>query len=243
MIGGKTSIGGRKTNQDALLLLEEKGVFVIADGAGGHNAGEVASGMVVAGVAKYIEENPLSVGSEQPAIQKYFSDMIQTINKCVYEESIKYDGCDKMATTMIVVYIDKKDSCAYAFNIGDSRVYVMKSQEQELIQITEDHTFVNELVKRGEMTKDKIAEHPMHHVITRAIGGQNAVKIDVHKVKYKPGDIFMLCTDGLYNEVTDEEIFEIVTENKTMQEVAEKLVETANIKKSHDNITAICVKL
>lgn len=240
-IGSKTSKGGRSINEDALFISEDRRVFVIADGAGGHNAGEVASSMVVEGIKTWISQHALPVSGRETDIREYFGELIAKINKKVFERANAAGDCLGMATTIIMVFLDDINHCAYVFNVGDSRVYVLK--DDEIIQITEDHTYVNEMLKIGAMSKDDIEEHPMHHVITRAIGGKDTVKIDVHRVKYKEGDTFLLCTDGLYNEVCDAEISRIVLEAPDMQEAAERLIDLANLKKARDNITAICVKI
>lgn len=241
IIGGETSIGGRTINQDALLIAQHESLVVIADGAGGHNAGEVASRMVVEGVTKRLKEKPVPVSDGQLGIQGYFVQLLQRINAQVFERSASNQEYYKMATTAIVVYLNETENLAYIFHVGDSRAYLLR--DGEIMQITEDHTYVNELLKLGQVSKEEALEHPRRHMITRAIGGKNTVKIDIHKIRYSTDDIFVLCTDGLYNEVTDEEIRKIVAGQPDMQAAAKKLIEEANDKQSTDNITAICVKL
>lgn len=242
IIGGETSTGGRTANQDALLISRRDRLFVIADGAGGHNAGEVASGMVVEGIAKRLKEKPIPVPDGQFGMQGYFVELIQEMNEQVFEKSVSSPECYKMATTVVLVYIDESDGLSYVFHVGDSRAYLIR--DGEIMQITEDHTYVNELLKRGQVSKEEALEHPRRHMITRAIGGQATVKVDVHQIRYSTDDIFVLCTDGLSNEVADEEIRQIVTAAADdMQLAAIQLIKAANDRQCTDNITAICVKL
>jgi len=130
---------------------------------------------------------------------------------------------------------------AYVGNVGDSRAYLIHNGE--IIQITDDHTYVNELVKAGMITKKDARNHTKKNVITRAIGAEEKVVMDLYTLPVNDGDKIILCSDGLYDELTDKKIYKIVNEQDEMQKCAEMLVENANNHGGNDNVSTICIKV
>ena len=144
-----------------------------------------------------------------------------------------------MATTLVFAYASKGN--VYIANIGDSRAYVYRGDK--LTQVTEDHTYVNELVQTGTISKKEAENHKEKHKITRAVGAEEDVQADMFKVEVKLGDTLVICTDGLYGEVSEKTMTKILDKGKTMSETCEELVDQANVNGGHDNITVICLKV
>ncbi len=144
-----------------------------------------------------------------------------------------------MATTLVLAYINRRR--AYVVNIGDSRAYLMR--DNQLTQITEDHTYVNTLLKTGAITEEDAKSHEKKHIITRALGGDSAVEPDIFEVKLIKDDILLLCTDGLHGEVADDNICEILSSGNPMSEICNMLITKANRSGGNDNITVVCVKI
>ena len=143
-----------------------------------------------------------------------------------------------MATTMVLAYLAGKK--AFVFNVGDSRAY--RYRKGVLEQITEDHSFVNTLVRIGTITREEARFHPKKNIITRALGAEEEVEADFFPVDLEPEDILVLCTDGLHGEAGDEEILQIIREEEDMQDLCDRLVQLANDKGGSDNITIICLR-
>ncbi len=239
-LGFKSNTGLKRIkNEDALFVMPKEDVYLIADGVGGSSSGEVASGAVVTHIAELIKENPIAKQSKDSEIAKQILDYIESANKKIIqmgEEAPKLKG---MATTLIVLAFN--GSKGYIFNVGDSRAYVYKNKE--LKQITEDHSYVNSLVKMGVITEEEGVNHEGGHMITRAIGADIEVEPDLFMIDIEEGDIILLCTDGLYDEISKELMIELIEENDSMANLAEELVEEANRAGGNDNITVVCVKI
>jgi len=165
-IGFKTDKGKmRSNNEDACFVMQKDRVFIIADGVGGNKSGEIASRTAVKGIVEYIENNPLDGISSPKKIQEYFDECIKKINLTVLESSQRFEENRGMATTIVVAYIVKNKM--YVMNVGDSRAYIFR--KHKLRQITEDHTYVNSLVKAGVITEEEAEYHENKNMITRAI--------------------------------------------------------------------------
>lgn len=239
-IGFKTDKGKKRDkNEDAVFLMPEQGLFMVADGVGGHNSGEIASRTAVGSIAEYVKNRPLEDLEDEEQIKGYFLDCLRKANLEVYNLALSQDEYSGMATTVVIAYI--KSEFAYILNVGDSRGYMIRDYNIE--QITEDHTYVNELMKTGQITSEEAHLHPQKHMITRALGGERSVKPDLYKIKLYKGDILCLCSDGLYNEIPPEEICRDVSAAPKMSKLVENLVEKANDNGGHDNITVICIKI
>ncbi|RBP41109.1 Stp1/IreP family PP2C-type Ser/Thr phosphatase [Garciella nitratireducens] len=239
-IGYKTHIGMvRKRNEDSLLVLDKYypkfSIFAVADGMGGHNAGEVASSMAIEGIKDYFLNN--CIIEEFTFSDKEMNAVIKKINKDILEKSQIHSAFNGMGTTLTLVVNIKQE--IHISHIGDSRVY--KINDKGIKQLTEDHSLVAGLVKKGEITKEEAKIHPQKNVITRALGTDKAIYADMYHFKLYPEDIILLCTDGLTNSISENEIYRIINENKEsdFQQIAEKLVTVANNNGGNDNISII----
>ena len=242
-VGFKTDKGiSRSNNEDAFFVMKEDRVFIVADGVGGNSSGEIASRTTVNSVANFVEEHPVEVLKTEDEIRNYFLDCISDANRKVRDVARWHKRNRGMATTVVAAFVPyNRENSLYIVNVGDSRAYVLR--ENSLEQITEDHTYVNTLVKAGIITKAEAMERDDKNMITRAIGADDVVEADFFSVKIRKGDIVLICTDGLYSEVTEPELIAHLTQDKSMSEICAELVETANLNGGSDNITAICIRI
>ena len=192
-VGFKSDKGLKRTsNQDAFFVIPEESLFMIADGVGGNNSGEVASRTTISKTVEYVRKNAISKDFSEADIREYFTKCIQKINKDIYELSKIQPENYGMATTVTIVYVS--NGIAYVTNVGDSRVYLYR--DGNLAQITEDHTYVNALVNKGIITKEEAQFHEKKNVITKAIGGGEKTSPDFFCVDVKPEDIvYYVLTD------------------------------------------------
>ena len=225
----------RSMNEDYVFVSERPigklpNLFVVADGMGGHNAGERASSYAVevllANIRKSKERNPVKV-------LRY---AMEHANDSVYQEAMTKEGCRGMGTTMVAATILK--DTLYITNVGDSRLYVIGNG---IRQITHDHSLVEEMVRMGKLTEEEGRNHPDKNIITRAIGAKETVAVDCFEEKIGIRDVILLCSDGLTNMVSDEQIQQIINTEKNLQKAAELLVETANRNGGRDNITVLLI--
>ena len=239
-LGFKSNTGVvREKNEDACFVIPSHDVYVVADGVGGNNAGEIASRTAVQGVAEYVTEVPIADCETDEEICSYFIDCIASINQQVYKLGHSHKENRGMATTIVLAYL--RDGKAYIMNVGDSRAYLLR--DNELQQLTEDHTYVNELVRSGVITKEEAETHSQRNVITRAIGAEPFVKTDFYRIPIEAGDILMLCSDGLYGEVEEQKLIEILKKDESMSQISNLLVDAAIEGGGRDNITVICLKV
>ena len=239
-IGFKTDKGRKRgRNEDSLFVMPKEGIYIVADGVGGQNSGELASTMAVKGIAEYIKSKLLQGSEDEEELQNYFLDCMRVVNGLIYEAAKQSPENAGMATTAVLVYLN--NGTAYFVNIGDSRAYIYRSGQ--ISQVTEDHTYVNELVKGGSITRAQAENHPQKNMITRALGGDDKVLPDFYRLETNKDDVIILCTDGLYGEVTAAEICSLAAETSSMSTLSARLVERANENGGHDNITVICLKI
>lgn len=235
-IGFKTDKGLRRSNnEDACYVLKKAKVFIAADGVGGNNSGEIASRTCVDEIANYVETHDLTELNSVDEIKSFFVDCIRNANYKILELSQRHEENWGMATTVVVAYVRGKD--LYIFNVGDSRAYIL--HDGQLRQITEDHTYVNSLVKAGLITEAEAECHENRNMITRAVGADHRVETDFFVETLNAGDRILLCTDGLYGEMHKNELIEQLSQEKTMIEICEDLVETAKRNGGSDNITLV----
>ena len=229
----------RKNNEDACFVIPGHDVYIVADGVGGNNSGEVASRTAVSEIAEFINENDLSGCDDTEAIFESLSKAVGIANDKIYQMGMESAENRGMATTVVMVYIRGLD--AYVANVGDSRAYLMR--KGRLKQLTNDHTYVNELVRKGVITKDEAEHHKQKNVITKALGAEYFVEPDFYKIGLNKNDIIMLCSDGLYGEVDDAQIIESMNNMDNMNDVCADLVEKAIRAGGRDNITVVCLKI
>jgi len=239
-IGFKSNKGiKRSNNEDACFIMPKEQVYMVADGVGGNNSGELASRTAVTSVADYIKEHPIDLVEQEDQLKSYFQECIAKANEDILMLGDKHEKNKGMATTLIVCHI--RDNKGYILNVGDSRAYVLRGEE--LFQITEDHSYVNSLVKLGVITEQEAQGHQKSHVITRALGAEDTISPDFYQTNLREGDIVLLCTDGLYGEVGADKLAEIMYGENQMTALAENLISEANRAGGNDNITVICIKI
>ncbi len=239
-VGFKTDKGRRRTsNEDSLFVLPEEQLYIVADGVGGHNSGELASRMAVGYIAQYVAMHPLSLVSDRRQLKQYFKNCLEGANELIFGKAQEDSANAGMATTVVLAYL--RDNEAFVVNVGDSRTYLLR--DNVLRQITVDHTRVREMVQDGLITEAEAEERPDRNMITRAVGGEARLRPDYFRFQVYPGDILILCTDGLYGQVSEERIAEIAGTVRTMHRLSKVLVEEANSNGGDDNITAVCVKI
>ncbi len=239
-VGFKTSTGLlRDNNEDAFFVVPSDNVYIIADGVGGNNAGELASRTAVTGVAQCVKDAPVRECRTDEEICDYFSRCLSRTNEEIFALADRYEENRGMATTIVISYI--RGRTAYFVNVGDSRAYVYR--KGFLSQVTEDHTYVNTLIRKGELSEEDAKSHTHRNVITRALGAEEQVEPDFFKTELKENDIILLCTDGLYSDVKREEIEEILGSGESMSDVSRALIDKANECGGNDNITVIVLKI
>ncbi|MBC8590459.1 Stp1/IreP family PP2C-type Ser/Thr phosphatase [Wansuia hejianensis] len=239
-IAALTDVGlARENNQDSFFASanSEFPLFIIADGMGGHKAGEKASSMAVD-----IIKNKFSLMIREFDVKKDINLLIKSsikkANEKIYLKSLERLEYQGMGTTITLAYI--LDNYIYIGNVGDSRAYYIS--KDEILQITEDHSLVNELVKNGSITNEEAKTHPQKNVITRAVGTSNNVKIDTYKYKYEMGDFLLLCSDGLTNMVDEMEILNIINGSNSLVDACQRLISMAKNNGGFDNITVVAIK-
>ncbi len=206
-------------------------LYIVCDGMGGHKAGEYAARYtverIVAAVSRSRAEDPVRI--LRAAIHK--------ANEILVVESKEYKEKQGMGTTVVAATII--GSKMYVANVGDSRLYVIN---ETIEQITNDHSYVEEMIRIGKIKREDAREHEKKNVITRAVGATEKVKVDFFEVELRENDTILLCSDGLSNMVTDEKIFQIILASNQVEEICKSLVDEANKNGGQDNITVVVVK-
>ena len=239
-VGFKTDRGLRRgNNEDACYVMLKDKVFIVADGVGGNNSGEIASRTCVDEIARYIETHDLKQLQGDEEIRDFFINCIKDVNFKILEFSQRHEESWGMATTVVLAHL--RDGKAYIFNVGDSRGYILRGDEMR--QITEDHTYVNSLVKAGVITAEEAETHENRNMITRAVGADYRVETDFFVEDIQIEDRILLCTDGLYGEVGMERLIAVLREDRAMTDVCDELVEAAKQNGGHDNITMVAIKV
>lgn len=243
---GKSDLGRRRNhNEDFSLIDEKRGLFIVADGMGGHAAGEVASQKAVDVIHEFISQPPLSPEpfGQDPSLSpsaNFLRNAIKMANLQIHEMAREKDVLSGMGTTVVCLLV--KNSTATIANVGDSRCYLLR--DHQLHQLTEDHSFVHEQVKKNLISHEETRTHPLRNIITRALGPSRDVEVDFFFEEIKPGDLFLLCTDGLTSMVEDKVILEVLTEPSASLEVKNRnLIAEANLNGGDDNITIILVEI
>ena len=237
----------RKGNEDSLFVNPEQGLFVVADGMGGHAAGEVASRLAVDAINEFIcltgddEEITWPFGLDETI--SYDGNRLKTAiryaNRKVLEATKEKSEYEGMATTVAAVLVD--GDSANLGHVGDSRIYLLR--ETRITQLTTDHSWVNEQIVSGLISPDQARSHPLRNVVTRALGGKTDLQVDMKVQKIETGDLLLLCSDGLTTMMGDEEIAGLVSEAKgDVEKAARSLVVAANAKGGEDNITVVILK-
>lgn len=239
-VGFKTDKGKKRDrNEDSLFVMPQEDIYIVADGVGGQNSGELASSLAVKSIAEYIKARPLHDIKDEEGLKRYLLECMKNANQTIYSTAQLSAENAGMATTVVLLHLE--GSSAYIVNVGDSRAYICR--DGNIHQVTEDHTYVNELVKGGSITKAQAESHPQKNMITRALGGEDKVLPDFYRLETLKNDIIILCTDGLYGEVSAEEICGMAAASSSMSALSKNLVQRANRNGGNDNITVVCLKL
>ena len=235
-----TNVGKvRKNNQDSVFRTESPignlpNLFIVADGMGGRNGGDEASRLCVDSMCEFVK------GTDETSIIPIMEGAIRHANNMIYEKSLEDPALSGMGTTVVAAVID--DGILYVANVGDSRLYYVEGNE--LRQITEDHSLVEEMVKKGDLDKDEARFHPNKNIITRALGVGKVIDIDYFELHIAEKNLVLLCSDGLTNMLSDDEILEAIDANRNDPDIiARNLVDKANDNGGKDNITVIVVLL
>ncbi len=227
----------RKMNQDYVFASADPvgnlpNLFVVADGMGGHNAGDYASSHAVGTVVDEIRQdadfNPIKV----------IRHAIESANTEIITQAQNDENLRGMGTTMVVATI--VGHYAYVANVGDSRLYLVN---QQILQVTKDHSLVQEMVRMGEINAEQARNHPDKNIITRALGAERTVDIDFFDLKLEPGNVILMCSDGLSNMVEDSQIREIISDTeKNLEEKGKILISEANRNGGKDNIAVVLIE-
>ena len=220
----------RPINEDSYLVPEDGDrIVLVADGMGGHQAGEVASAMA----ASAIRQSAKKAAGRDISVKTAVS-WVRQANKAIYRAAGEDLSRSGMGTTLTFLYL--MDGHAMLAHVGDSRCYLIR--QGEIYQLTQDHSLVAELVRRGEITSEQAKTHPYRNIITRALGTDDTVAVDAQDLSVEKGDVFLLCSDGLSNYLEREELLQLVLESEA-EEVCDKLVDLALERGGRDNITVV----
>ncbi|AOR23231.1 Stp1/IreP family PP2C-type Ser/Thr phosphatase [Clostridium taeniosporum] len=233
MVGLVSDVGLRRAlNEDFAIYLEKQEfkLYVVADGMGGHNAGEVASKMAAEYIVKYVEQS-----FQYSVKENLIEEAIKKANQAIFKYSKSSESLNGMGTTVTACLITK--DFIHIANVGDSSCLAIKSNE--IVKITKDHSLVQELIDCGSITEQDALNHPKKNIITRALGTGENVKVDVFVLKNSEYSKYILCSDGLTNELTNYEILNIINDEEDYVSAANKLVSLAKEKGGRDNITVL----
>jgi PPM family protein phosphatase len=224
----------RPSNEDAFGYSVEHGVYVVCDGMGGAAAGEIASSLAVDEIMRVLTSrtasNPSPAGAEAA---------VTAANQAIFTRAQRSSKLSGMGTTMVALLADEHQ--AWMVNVGDSRGYRVRNGRLE--QITLDHSLVEEQVRMGRMNRSEALRSPLRNVITRALGTQNVVTPDIFSLEPEPGDLYLLCSDGLTRELSDALIESLLCVGVPLEELCTRLVAAANQAGGHDNITCLLVRV
>ena len=243
---GLTDVGKkRKHNEDAFALDVSEGLFIVADGMGGHAAGEVASKITVETIGEFIAATRQKEEATWPFKYNHQLDFnsnrlavaIEKANERVMAAVAAQPWLKGMGTTVVAGLLNEK--ILSLAHVGDSRAYLVR--DGQLSRLTDDHSWVHEQVTAGILTEEEAKTHPLKNVVTRALGGGPSVSPDLQELVFSPGDRFLFCSDGLTTMVSDEEIHEAAAAIKDTQALCRHLVDLANEKGGVDNITVVIV--
>ncbi|MGI6576231.1 MAG: Stp1/IreP family PP2C-type Ser/Thr phosphatase [bacterium] len=232
----------RELNEDSYYIWcsGETGFFMVADGMGGHQAGEVASKLAIDTLRNYIEtfcfDVPTTANIDYSAIMQ---KGVQQCNRVIFQQALtepKYAG---MGTTLTAAMVVKGN--LFSAHVGDSRLYLFRQGKLHLL--TRDHSLVEEMVAEGLVTREEAQNHPRRHILTRAIGTDENVAVDTSVCALEPKDLLLLCTDGITSLINDGEITEVLKQNTVLCKQGQALMDLANSRGGEDNITIILVQV
>jgi len=225
----------RKGNEDRYALDPGLGLFLVADGMGGHTAGQVASELAADAVTRAVQ----ALDGASGTLSERLRAAIGAANRAIFTTAQQRPEYAGMGTTVVAVLADGER--AALAHVGDSRAYLVRGDR--IRQLTDDHSIVGELLRRKEISEAAAREHPHRHVLTRALGVRASVEPDLAELTPSPGDVFVLCSDGLTNHLDDHEIAKHVADGGELQEVCDGMVDLANQRGGEDNITVVAARV
>lgn len=235
----ESDVGRRRSiNEDRVAFFERSDqlkLAVLADGMGGHNAGDVASEMAILEFEKYFMAADLLIFSDVDTTREWLNQMVSDLNYKMYQYSLQNEGCSGMGTTLIVSLIVK--SQLMISHVGDSRVYTFTNEQASLV--TRDHSYVNMLIELGQISEEEAREHPRKNAIVKAIGTEAKIEPDFFHLQLNEPTYVLICSDGLSNKLTEGEIAAILALSVPLEEQGKRLVRLANESGGEDNISLI----
>jgi len=247
-VAGETNVGMKRNhNEDTFAIMESENLFIVCDGMGGHASGEVASQMAVETLRSFYKETredpeltwPYKMDRSRRYEENRLITGIKLANLRIHEASKRDSKYNGMGTTITAAYF--VDEGAYLAHVGDSRIYRLR--DGAIAQLSEDHSLLNDYIKMKKLTAEEIENFPHKNVIVRALGMKESVKVDTLFDEPRPGDIILMCSDGLSGEVADDKIRDIILARAAdLQGACHDLIEAANRNGGHDNITVVLVR-
>jgi protein phosphatase len=245
---GKTDVGKRrKLNEDSFLVDPETNLYAVCDGMGGHNAGEVASQMAIEALESFIQRShrekeitwPYGLDVDLSFDGNRLKTAVKLANKKVFKAADNREEYTGMGTTVVVSLLS--GNVMTLGSAGDSRCYLLR--DGKLSQLTKDDSWVSAAWAEGILNSDELERHPLKNVITKAVGAKDSIEIDVQEQILKPGDVALLCSDGLHSMIKDDAILAAVTPfPATLQEAASKLIDAANEAGGKDNVSVVLLR-
>jgi protein phosphatase len=224
----------RQANEDSFAMAPELGLYLVADGMGGHKAGQIASRLASERTVEAIE----ALGSEPAIPLEKLRHAVTCANQAIHEQAERNSELRGMGTTLVAILVEQ-GRVALA-HVGDSRAYRIRRGRIRLL--TDDHSIVGELLRRRKISADDAREHPHRHVLTKALGVAPSVQPDLAELTPLPGDTFVLCSDGLTTHLQDAEILEVVEQDRELQKTCDALIASANQRGGLDNITILMLR-
>lgn len=246
-VAGETNVGMKRNhNEDNFSIIEESGLYIVADGMGGHASGEVASKMAVDAMKEFFSATaqdpertwPYKMDRARGYEENRLITGIKLANLRIYESAQRESKQRGMGTTLVTMFA--VEDGVYVAHVGDSRGYRVRDGQIELL--TEDHSLLNDYIKMRRLTQEEINNFPHKNVIVRALGMKDTVKVDTRFEQPRANDVYLLCSDGLSGPLTDEEMLQIVQEVPDLKQCATRLIERANENGGPDNITVILAR-
>jgi len=245
---GRTDVGRRrKINEDSFLVSPETSLYAVCDGMGGHNAGEVASKMAIETISAFVERSavekeitwPWGLDANVSFEANRLKTAIRLANARVYQAADNREELTGMGTTVVAVLVSP--GLVTIGSAGDSRCY--RVRDGELSQLTRDDSWVSAALGEGILNSDDVEHHPLRNVITKAVGARDTIDLDVAEHELKPGDLLMLCSDGLHGMINDQEIKRLlVPVPESLEEASSRLIDAANEAGGRDNVSVVLLR-
>jgi protein phosphatase len=248
IVAGETNVGMKRShNEDNFAVIEDDHLYVVADGMGGHASGEVASQMAIDTLRDFFKATsadpeatwPYKMDKSRGYEENRLITSVKLANLRIFEAAQRDAKLRGMGTTLVGILV--VDDGVLIAHVGDSRAYRIRNGS--MVQLTEDHSLLNDYIKMKKLTDEEIKNFPHKNVIVRALGMKESVKVDTMLDHPQPGDLYVLCSDGLSGPVTDDEIQQIATGTNDLKEACQKLIERANSNGGPDNITVVIARV